>query len=148
MKHNRITIIFFALFVVLALSLSSCAPADTGPVTFTVIGLVDNPLSLTDADLKGMDVVDISAEHPKNGLTDYTGVYLNALLDEAGVQDGATMLVLTAGDGYTFEIDIATIRSCTECLVAFGETAGDYSAVMPDQASKAWVKGLVSLEVK
>lgn len=148
MKQSRISIVVFSLLAVLALTLSACGPADTGPVTFTVTGMVDNPLSLTDAGLHKMDVVDISAEHPKNGMTDYTGVRLNDILAEAKVQSGATTLVLTASDGFTSEVALADVTACTDCLVAFGETAGDYMAVMPGQAGKAWVKGLVSIEIK
>jgi hypothetical protein len=148
MKQNRISIMVLTLLAVLALTLSACGPADNGPVTLTVTGMVDKELSLTDAGLHKMDVVDISAEHPKNGLTDYTGVRISDLLDEAGIQDGATALVLIASDGYSFEIDLATVRDCVDCLVSFGETAGDYMAVMPGQSSKAWVKGLIGIEIK
>jgi hypothetical protein len=148
MQQNRITLVLLSLFVVLALTLAACGPADTGPVTFTVSGMVNDELSLTDLGLHKLDVVDINAEHPKDGPTDYSGVRINDLLDKAGVQDGAVTLVLTASDGYTFEIDLATVRDCADCLVSFGDTAGDYMAVMPGQSGKAWVKGLVSLEVK
>jgi len=148
MKQKRKSLVIVSLFSVLLLVLAACGPADTGPVTFTVSGMVDNEISLTDAGLHKMDVVDIEAEHPKNGLTAYSGVRINDLLEEAGIQDGATILVLTASDGYSFELDLPTVLACTDCLVAFGETAGDYMAVMPGQASKAWVKGLVSLELK
>jgi DMSO/TMAO reductase YedYZ molybdopterin-dependent catalytic subunit len=148
MKQSRVFLVIFSLVAVLALTLSACTPADTGPVTFTVSGLVNNELSLTDTGLHKMNVVDISAEHPKNGMQDYSGIRLNELLDEADIQDGATTLSLTASDGYTFEIDLATVRDCADCLVAFGDTAGDYMSVMPGQASKGWVKGLVGIEVK
>jgi hypothetical protein len=148
MKQSHILLVVFSLVAVLALTLSACAPADTGPVTFTVSGLVNNELSMTDAGLHKMNVVEINTEHPKNGMQDYSGIRLNELLDEADIQDGATTLSLTASDGYTFEIDLATVRDCADCLVAFGDTAGDYMSVMPGQASKGWVKGLVGIEVK
>jgi hypothetical protein len=148
MKHNRFSLIVFSVLAVLALTLSACGPKDIGPVTLTVTGLVDKPLSLTDAGLHKMDVVNISVEHPKNGMTDYSGVYLSDLLAEAGVQAGATSLVLTASDGYSAEVDLAEVTACTDCLVSFNETVGDYMAVMPGQSSKAWVKGLISIEIK
>jgi hypothetical protein len=148
MKQNRSLLVVFGVLAVLVLALSACAPADTGPVTFTVTGLVDKELSLTDAGLHKMDVASISAEHPKNGMADYTGIRINDLLEEAGIQDGATTLVLTASDGYTAEVELAAVLTCADCLVSFNETAGDYVAVMPGQSSKAWVKGLVSIEIK
>lgn len=148
MKQNRALLVVFVAILALAMTLSACGPADTGPVTFTVTGLVDNPLSLTDVGLHNLDVISLSAEHPKNGMTDYTGVRINDLLDDAGVQEGAATLVLTADDGYTYEIDLATVRDCADCLVSFGETEGNYMSVMPGQAGKAWVKGLVNIEIK
>lgn len=148
MKNKKLFVSVLSMAAILALLLSACGSADAGPVTLTVTGLVDNELSLTDADLHDMDIANISAEHPKNGMQDYSGVRINDLLDEAGVQEGAATLVLTAGDGYSFEIDLATVRDCADCLVAFGDTAGDYMSVLPGQASKGWVKGLVGIEVK
>ncbi len=148
MKQNRSTLISLGLIAVMAILISACGPADTGPVTFTLTGLVDNPLSITDAGLHKMDAVTLTVEHPKNGMTEYTGVLLNAILEEAGVQDGATTLVLTASDGYTAEVELAAVLECADCLVAFTETTADYVAVMPGQSSKAWVKGLVGIEVK
>jgi hypothetical protein len=148
MKQNRISLVVFLLFAVLALTLPACGPTDTGPVTMTVAGMVNTELALTHAGLQKVGVVDISAEHPKDGMQNYTGVRINDLLDKAGLQDGATSLVLTASDGYSFEIDLATVRACTDCLVSFGATDGDYMSVMPGQAGKAWVKALVKLEVK
>ena len=52
-----------------------------------------------EADLRAMEVLKINAEHPKNGKQEYEGLSLNALLDLAGVKDGATTLVITASDG-------------------------------------------------
>jgi hypothetical protein len=85
-------------------------------------------------------------EHPKNGPTEYTGVRINDLLTQAGVKEGAGVITLTASDGYSYALDLSTIQSCSDCLVAFDpESAGVYNAAMPDQPSKAWVKGLVSI---
>lgn len=146
MKQNRILLVVVSLLAILALT--ACEPADTGPVTLTVKGLVNTELQLTDAALHEMEVVTLTLEHPKNGPTEYTGVRLNDLLNEAGIQSGATMVTLTASDGYTFDIDLAAVQACADCLVAFDAEAGIYNAAMPDQSSKAWVKNLVSIEVK
>jgi hypothetical protein len=148
MKQKRKITFILTILSVFALALSACGAADDEPVTFNLTGMIDDPLALTDAGLHKMDVVTLSAEHPKNGMQEYTGVRINELLAEAGVQAGAATVVLTASDGYSFEIDLASVQECANCIVAFGETAGDYTAVMPGQASKAWVKGLVSIELK
>ena len=50
-----------------------------------------------------MELLKVSAE-TKKGKQDFEGVSLIALLDMAGVKDGATKLVATASDGYTSEM--------------------------------------------
>ncbi len=169
MKQKRSTLIVLSMLTLTAVLLSSCAPAATpvvseppatpeateAPVvespsaTIAITGLVDNPLQLTDVDLQAMEVVTLSLEHPKNGLTEYTGVRLNDLLNQAVVQSGATILTLIASDGFTSDVEFTTVQACIDCLLAIDpDDSGVYNAAMPGQSSKAWVKGLVSIEVK
>lgn len=121
-------------------------PADQA--TFTLTGLVDQDLSLNEAALHSMEVLAITAEHPKKGPQDYEGISLNALLDLAGVQDGAQTLVVTAADGFTTEINLADIRACENCLLAFTETPESFSLVLPGMESNFWAKDVVSIEAK
>jgi DMSO/TMAO reductase YedYZ molybdopterin-dependent catalytic subunit len=116
--------------------------------SLVVVGLVDQAMGFMEADLRSMDVLQITAEHPKSGTADFEGVSLNALLDMAGVQDGATALVITAADGYSTEVSLDEVRACENCLVGFTNTAEKLKMVMPDLASGAWVKDVVSLEMK
>jgi DMSO/TMAO reductase YedYZ molybdopterin-dependent catalytic subunit len=120
------------------------------PVTLTVTGLVNNELQLTDSALHAMTVVTLNLVHPKNGATDYTGVRLNDLLNQAGIKAGAATVTFTANDGFANDIDLATVQACTDCLVAFDPaTPGVYNLAMVGQTSgKAWVNGLVSITVK
>jgi hypothetical protein len=149
MKRTRSLLIFVSLFLLASVILSACgSKADTGPVTLTITGLVDKPLSLTDAGLHAMKVADITAEHPKKAPQAYTGVRLSDLLTKAKVQSGAATLVFTASDDFSAELDLATVNSCADCMVAFTDTAGTYQLVMPGQASKLWVKNLIKIEVK
>ena len=106
-------------------------------------GLVEKPLAFTEADLRAMEVVQISAEHPKSGMQDYEGVRLNALLEMAGVKGEATKLVLTASDDYSAEVALADVTACEDCLVAFTEEPGVLNLVMPGMSSKAWIKDIV-----
>jgi hypothetical protein len=148
MKHNRTILIIITLLSMATTLLAACA-TDTGPVTLTVNGLVNKELQFTDQALRKLPVVTLTLEHPKNGPTEYTGVRLNDVLNEAGIKDGAATITLTASDGFSNEIDLATIQDCVDCLVSFDpETAGMYNAAMPDQSSKAWVKQLISISVK
>ncbi|MFZ5881765.1 MAG: substrate-binding domain-containing protein [Chloroflexota bacterium] len=160
------TIKFVVLMgVILSLALSACgaptaAPAATdAPVTeapvaeapssepiLTVSGAVDTELALSEADLRGMEVVQLNVEHPKNGPTDYEGVRLSEILAKAGVQEGASALVFTATDGYESEVPYADVEACVDCLVAF-DGAG-LNMVMPGMSSKAWAKMVAKIEVK
>ncbi len=172
MKHNRTTLLVLSVFALVAILLSACGPAATaapvptavpptavpptavpptataGPVTFTITGAVNSELQLTDAALHAMTVVTLNLTHPKNGAADYTGVRMNDLLNQAGIKAGAATVTLTASDGYAYDLDLATVQACTDCLVAFDPaTPGVYSSAMPGQSGKAWVKNLVSITV-
>lgn len=118
----------------------------TGSLVIT--GAVTQPMGFMEADLRGMEVLKITAEHPKKGKEDYEGVSLNALLGLVGVTDGATTLVITASDGYSAEVSLDEIRACAECLLGFTNTAEKFKMVMPNLPSGAWVKDVVKLEVK
>jgi hypothetical protein len=64
------------------------------------------------------------------------------------VKPGATTVVFIASDGYTAEVSINDIRACADCLLAFTDTKGSYSTVMPGMLGNAWSKNVVKLEVK
>jgi DMSO/TMAO reductase YedYZ molybdopterin-dependent catalytic subunit len=116
--------------------------------SLVVTGLVNQEMGFVEADLRAMEVLKITAEHPKKGKEDYEGVSLNTLLDLAGVKEGATTLVITAVDGYSTEVSLEEIRSCTNCLLGFTSTVEKFKMVMPNLPSGAWVKDVVKLEVK
>ena len=175
MKHNRSILLVLSIFALAAILLSACGPAATpiptavpptavpptavpptvvpptatpGPVTLTITGAVNTELKLTDSDLHGMTVVTLNLTHPKNGAADYTGVRLNDLLNKAGIKAGAASVTLTASDGFTNSLDLATVQACTDCLVAFDPaTPGVYNAAMPGESGKSWVNGLISITV-
>lgn len=159
MKYNRSNLLVLSVLACVVILVSACGPTTTPtaipptaapePVTLTVLGMVNNELDLTDSALHGMTVVTLTLEHPKNGATEYTGVRLNDLLAQASIQAGATTVTLTASDGFSADVDLATVQACTDCLVAFdADNAGVYNAAMAGQSSKAWVKGVISIEVK
>jgi hypothetical protein len=111
-------------------------------------GAVEKPLGLKEADLRGMEVVKITAEHPKKGQEDYEGVRLSALLALAKPAAGATKIIFTAGDGFTAEAELAAIQGCADCLVAFTNTAGKLEMVMPTLPSNLWVKDVNKIELQ
>jgi DMSO/TMAO reductase YedYZ molybdopterin-dependent catalytic subunit len=121
-------------------------PAEEG--ILVVNGMVEQELALTEADLRAMEVVHITAEHPKKGMQEYDGVRLNALLEEAGVKVGAATVVFSASDGYSTEVSLADLQACADCLLAFTDTPGSYSTVMPGLPSSNWTKNLIKIEIK
>ncbi len=124
------------------------AAPETPQGSLVILGLVKQALGFMEADLRALDVLQITAEHPKKGNQDYEGVSLNALLDMAGIQEGATKLVFTASDGYTSEVSLDEVRTCADCLLAFTDTAEHFNMVMPGMGSGAWAKDVVRIEVK
>jgi DMSO/TMAO reductase YedYZ molybdopterin-dependent catalytic subunit len=112
-----------------------------------ILGQVMNKLTLGMENLQAMNVVVLEAEHPKRGVQSYQGVRLNDLLNLAGADAGATVLVITASDGYQVEGSLGDIRSCADCLIAFVED-GSLSMVMPGLESNFWVMQVNFLEVK
>ena len=169
---NRLFKHILLLSMVLALVLSACTPATqtAAPVveeaatdvpvaetaatdmpvaatgsTLVVTGLVDQELSLNSADLGDLEVVTVTAEHPKKGPGEYTGVRLSAVLEKAGVKSEASALLATASDDFTAEIPLTDLQACADCLLGVEE--GMFNLVMPGMSSKAWVKDVVKLEL-
>jgi DMSO/TMAO reductase YedYZ molybdopterin-dependent catalytic subunit len=176
MKQNRTMMLVLSVITLIAMLLSACGPAATTastspttvpptaipptavpptavpptkePVTLSVTGEVNTELQLTDSALHALSVVTLTLDHPKNGPTEYTGVHLNDILNKAGIKDNTGTITLTASDGYSNTLEIATVQACADCLVAFDSAnPGVYNAAMPGQSSKSWVKSLVSIAV-
>ena len=150
---------YLVLVLVLILALAGCAPAaaptaaPTGPgsapsasAALNITGAVAKPQALALAALKAMPPAQVKAESPKQGMQEYSGVRLNALLDQAQPQASAAKLTLVASDGFSSEISLADVRKCADCLISFN--ADKLDAVMPGQATNTWVRGLVKIEVK
>lgn len=112
-----------------------------------ITGLVDATPAWSIDELRGMEVVQLTVEHPKKGKQDVEGVRLNALLDLAGVKSDAKQVTFTAADGFTASADLQAVRDCADCLVAFNET-GALKLVMPGMESSFWVKDVIALTVQ
>ena len=115
--------------------------------TIAVKGLVDNPATWTIADLQKMNPITMTATHPKNGDTQYTGVKLTDLFKLVGVQSAATTLVTGSSDGYMSEIALSDIAGSADAMLAIGDD-GTLNMVMPGMSGKAWATDVVSWEFK
>lgn len=120
-------------------------PANAGSIK--IEGLVNQEITFKDSDLRAMNIVTLTAQG-KEGPQEFQGVYLNPLLDLAGIKTGATKLLFTAADNYSVELDLAVIRDCPKALLAFMETPGKYMIVLPEQPTSTWVKDIVTIKVK
>jgi DMSO/TMAO reductase YedYZ molybdopterin-dependent catalytic subunit len=124
------------------------APAAEAAGGLAVTGAVEKALQLAEADLRALEVVHITAEHPKKGAQEYDGVRLSTLLAQAKPSAGASAIVFTAGDGYAAEAELAAVQACADCLGAFTDTPGQFALAMPGLPSNLWVKGIAKIEVK
>jgi DMSO/TMAO reductase YedYZ molybdopterin-dependent catalytic subunit len=110
-----------------------------------VKGLVDTPKTLTMDDLKAMKQTTITAEHPKLGKQDYTGVLLSDISAAVGVQAAATILDMGATDGFMGEVTLADLDPNSMIAIA---ADGKLNVVLPGQEGKAWVKDVITLDFK
>lgn len=126
---------------------ASAPPADAKGY-LVVIGAVETPLSLNEADLRGMTVFKITAEHPKSGAAVYEGVRLSELLVLVKPAAGAGRIAFTAADGYAAEAALADVVSCADCMVAFSDTPGKFRLAMPALPTNLWLKDVSQIELK
>jgi hypothetical protein len=123
----------------------TAVPENSG--SLTIKGMVNQELTLKDADLRALEIVTITAEG-KNGPQDFQGVLLNPLLELASLRDSAVKLVFTASDNYSVEVNLSDVQDCSKALLAFMDTPGTYMIVLPDQPTSTWVKNVITIEVK
>src|SRR5690606_7444181 len=120
---------------------------DTGAAGLNITGMMANEMAWTGEEVRAMETSAAVRENHVGEGESYTGVSLNARLDEAGVQDGASTVVLVADDGYEVEVPLADLRACTDCIASF-RNQGGFSSVMPGFPGNAQVKGLVELRLQ
>jgi len=142
MKHLKTLLI---LLFVTALLLTACAPA--GEPVLKATGNVTSETRWTDAQLQKMELVSADYTDKEGVTTTYTGVPILALLEEAGMKDGATAVVFVASDGFTSEVTLDELKGCANCIVAFNDD-GTLRIVMPGFSGKQQVKGVIELQVK
>jgi DMSO/TMAO reductase YedYZ molybdopterin-dependent catalytic subunit len=94
-----------------------------------VTGMVDRPLELAFADLEGMQLIetDITLTCVSNevggglvGNARWLGVRLADVLEQAGVQPGATQIVGRSVDGYTCGFPVQTAFDGRDAIIAIG----------------------------
>jgi DMSO/TMAO reductase YedYZ molybdopterin-dependent catalytic subunit len=129
------------------------APASTGPATLPegkallVNGLVEKEQAWSLDELKKLEVVKLTVEHPKKGNMEVEGVRLSALLDLVKAKADAKTVTFTASDGFTSTADTKDILACKDCMVSFNESGG-LNLAMPGLASSLWVKNVIVITLQ
>jgi hypothetical protein len=123
------------------------APAEEGDVALKISGKVDRELAWTEEQVRAMPVIQIKGTNSQGASEDYTGVSLNDLLKQAGIQSGATTLVFTADGEQTSEAALSAVQACAECILSF-RTRGGFSLRMPSFPAAVQLKGVTAITVK
>jgi hypothetical protein len=146
----------FTMSIVLLLSLALAACGKTPEPTpvpaasgagLKITGKVDAEMNWTEAEVRTMDTMEAESTNKEGQTSTYTGVSVNALLEEAGLQGDAATLVFVADDGYSAEVALSEVQACQDCIVSF-RNQGGFSTVMPGFSGKLQVKGVVEIQVK
>jgi hypothetical protein len=130
----------------------TAAPAPAGPVTLPegkalmANGMVETETAWSMEELKAMEMVKLSVEHPKKGQQNVEGVRIHSLLELAAVKPDAKSVTFTAADGFTATADLQALRDCADCLVTFDDS-GALRLAMPGMESSLWVKDLIAITV-
>ncbi len=148
--HRNLPAIAFVLFLTIG-SLyytTNVAHVFADPYTCEVRGLVDNPFSFSLENFTGSEVT-IEAEMIGANRyippTNYTGLLISTILQQAGVQTGAVGLQIIARDGYSIIFNLDTVMTDPNFLLTrsddgFWLIAGDYDGSM-------WVRKVILLQV-
>ena len=112
-----------------------------------VTGNVENEMAWTEEEVRSMDTIESQRENNEGELSTYTGVPIEALLEEAGVPNDATTVTFVAEDDYTADVELAEVMACNDCIVSF-RNQGGFSIVMPGYSGKLQVKGVVEIQVE
>lgn len=141
MKHVKILVV---VFLATALLLAACAQ---GEIALQVTGSVAKETGWTEAQVQKMDAIDVEYTEKDESVSVYSGVLIMDLLEEAGINDGATTIVFVADDGYTAEVTLEELSACSNCIVA-SQDDGGFRTVMPDFSGKLQVKGVIEIQVQ
>jgi DMSO/TMAO reductase YedYZ molybdopterin-dependent catalytic subunit len=139
-------------------------PAPVPQGTFQIKGHVSNPMNITLSQLQTyapitMQVTLTSSGSPSsNGVFNYTGVLLSALLQKAGVSTNATSVYIQASDAYGTTLTMQDAMS-QKTIIAYQKNGvfltplknggeGPFRLIVgTDQYAQRWVMGVVSIQV-
>ncbi len=158
MKHK--STLALVLLLALGLILSSCgSSAPKVDWTLKVGGAVDKPLTLSFADLAKMTQVDLKdvlmqKSQGEDEVTSWSGVSLDEILKQAGVNPNYVTITATAADGYALEITrdelagaIVALKDQAGWITETDTEHGPIRLVCPQAPGNRWVFQLTELSV-
>ncbi len=128
--------------------------------TLNVEGEVDNPLTLSYADLAAMEQISLEQilmqkSQGEDTVNDWEGVPLTAIFEQAGVRTDASGITAMAADGYAIMIPIADLEDAMVALKMDGQWIatsdldhGPIRLVVPNKPSNHWVFALIDIIVE
>lgn len=144
---RRVGGVFVACALILTLPLTIyLRSALRGPPAVHVGGAVASPY---DYPSQNGDLPTVTAETELRGAKSrYFGVTLRELLDRAGPQSGAALVLVQAKDGYAFFVSMDEVAANDSLLLASSGKGSDasYDLVGP-RNPKAWIRGVKDLTV-
>jgi len=118
------------------------------PYSCEVRGLVDNPYSFTLEDFPSSEVT-IEAEligaYTHIPPTNYTGILLSTILQQANVQTGAVGIQIIARDGYSISLDIADVMIDSDLLLTRANDG--LWLIAENYDGSMWVRQVITLQV-
>lgn len=128
--------------------------------TLNVEGEVDNPLTLSYADLAGKEQVSLGQvlmqkSRGEDTVNDWEGVPLTVIFQESGAHADASGITAVAADGYAIMISMADLEDAIVALTMDGEWIatsdpdhGPIRLVVPNKPSNHWVFALDTIVVE
>jgi len=164
-KTTKITLSIFLFLVAAAVPLYFYTrPAAVQTGTIQITGQVNNPLNITFNQLQTYTRMTIqvtlssSSRLSDNGVFNYTGVTLKALLEEAKVSATATSVYIQASDGYGTNISIKDAMN-SNTIIAYQKNGASLTPLKDDgegplrliigsdQYAQRWVRGVTAIQV-
>lgn len=166
-KWTKIAIVSFILLVVATVPVYLYMRQNSGSEDFIQIkGAVLNPANMTYSNFKALTPVTVqvtltSGKNPaENGVFDYVGVPLFALLKHAHIAENASSVYVQAADGYGISIPLAEIIENEQAILAY-ERNGDFLSsiskggegpyrliIGTDEFAQRWIRGVAIIEVR
>ncbi len=162
MAKQRIkTVVILTVFVCALMSLTACGKPDDIDIsgyadqTILLIGIDDEPVQLTVADLKAMECETIKTESTsdKIGVVRATGPWLDTVLKTYGMKQGEfSKIIITGADEYDTKLDQNYLKE-NPVMLAFGidgkplaEDAVPCRIIIRKSDSAYWVRQVREIE--